>query len=114
MVREILYPPLIHWKSIVNGYISGSLIIGAVFNPYGIFIQILLFIIGLAVFFDTIFPLERMMYAVQICLSSIFGGVITLILSLTNQASVYMFFIFIATVLMYAKKLSSKFSHKAM
>ncbi|RLJ07851.1 MAG: hypothetical protein DRP16_02630 [Candidatus Aenigmatarchaeota archaeon] len=108
MVREILYPPLIHWKSIVKGYISGSLIIGAVFNPYGIFIQILLFIIGLAVFFDTIFPLERMMYAVQICLSSIFGGVITLILSLTNQASVYMLFIFIATVLMYAKKLSTK------
>lgn len=102
-MKEILYPPLVHWKSIINGYLAGSLITSSLFNSSDFLIQCVGFIFGIGIFLDTILPAERMMYAVQVCISAVLGGIVGLVLTLTG-ISIYITVVFILSAFLYIKK----------
>ncbi len=93
--------PIVQWKSALKGFLAGSLISGSIANPYGIGIQIVLFVIGLFVFIDTLLPSGKGMYGITTAISAVTGFIITLLLSLFGYSLYYLVFIVIVTILVY-------------
>ncbi|UCD07195.1 MAG: hypothetical protein JSW41_05215, partial [Candidatus Aenigmatarchaeota archaeon] len=59
MERDIDYVPIVGKISALKGFFSGIIMAGGLFVPYGLALQVVLFIIGFAVFLDTIIPANR-------------------------------------------------------
>jgi len=105
MAERIVSPPLVDWGSALKSFLSGSLIVGSVFNNYGIFIQSVLFIAGLLVSLDAVLPIGRNTHAVITIIFMFAGGLIALYLSLTSQSVLYMVAVFAFTVLFYLARM---------
>ena len=104
MARKIEYTSLTQSHSILNGFLAGCLIAGGIFAPYGLFIQAVLFLVGLFVLIDTIMPHGEMLYAVTVVVFTVIGFVVTLILSI-------LVFIFLLTAASYFYRFKSLKSH---
>jgi hypothetical protein len=102
MSKEILYPPLVHWRSLLKGMTGGSLLVGGIVTGYGLLVQALLFIMGLAILVDSVMVTGKGVFIVISLLSALVFGVITLILSITQLIAAYLVIIFIIALLLYS------------
>ena len=100
---------LISWKSVLKGFLSGSLIVGSIINPFGI-VSILLFIIGAYVFIDTVIPFGEDPYPVLTVICAFIGSVIVFIISYSGLAVPYMALVVVITILLYLSKIQGVYS----
>ncbi len=100
---------LISWKSIFKGFLAGSLIIGSVINTLGL-AAIILFIIGLYVVLDALFPYGEQPYPVLTVFGVVVGGIIVFVVSLVGPGNFYMISIVIVTLLVYLSKIRGFYS----
>jgi hypothetical protein len=105
MAREIMYPPLVSWKSLLKGVLGGSLIVGGLANPYGPIIQAIFFLFGLFILIDGVMVTGKGVFIVICLLSAVIFGVITLVLSAAGLGTPYIIIILIIAVFVYQDKL---------
>lgn len=103
--------PILESKSLLKGFLSGSLMGIGLFNPYGFAAQLILFIIGFVIFLDTVIPAGEAMYAVTATFAAIFGGFISLLSAIFEGVIFYLVLVLILTILVYLYRLR-KFTQK--
>ena len=101
MTRKIEYGSLTQAHSILNGFLAGCLIAGSIFNAYGLFLQGILFLVGLFVLVDTVLPSGEMMYALSVVFFAIIGFLVILMFSLWQVALPFLIVIFLVTFASY-------------
>jgi hypothetical protein len=92
MAREIMYPPLVSW---------GSLLVGGLVNDFGIIIQLILVVFGFLIIFDGVMVTGKGVFIVICLISAIIGGAAALVLSATGLGTPYLTAAFIIAFLMY-------------
>lgn len=101
MGKEITYPPLVSWKSLLKGVLGGSMLVGGLANPYGPVIQAMLFLFGLFVLIDGVMVTGKGVFIVICLLSAVIFGVFTLVFSATSLGTPYLIIIFIIALILY-------------
>ena len=105
MAREIMYPPLVSWKSLLKGVLGGSMIVGGLANPYGPIIQGILFLFGILILIDGVMVTGKGVFVVICMIAAVISGVLTLILSATALVIPYIIIVLIIAVFVYKDKL---------
>jgi len=77
MSKDKEYTPLFHWDLIVNGLLGGSLVVGGIVSPFGILTQVILLLMGIFIFVDSIIR-DGEVSIVATVISAIVGGFISL------------------------------------
>lgn len=101
MAREIEFPPLVHWKSLLKGILGGSLLVGGLANNYGLIIQAILVLFGFIILVDGVMVTGKGVFIVECLLFALIAGVFTLVLSATGFGTPYLILVFIISVLLY-------------
>jgi len=102
MAREITYPPLINWRSLLKGILGGSLFVGGLANNYGLIIQAILVIFGFIILLEGVMVTGKEGVFIVICmLFAVIAGAVTLVLSATGLGTAYLIVVFILSVLLY-------------
>lgn len=101
MARDIIYPPLVSWRSLLKGILGGSLFVGGMVNNYGFIIQLVLVLFGFLIIFDGVMVTGRGVFIVICLISAIIAGVATLVISATGFGTPYLTAAFIIAFLMY-------------
>ena len=112
MVRSIKYEASL-WdaKSAIRGIISGSIIIGSLFNNYGEMAQAILFLFGVLILIDSLVPVGGVRYTMTIVEFAVAGGIITFVLSTLNQSFYWMLLVILGALLFYMIKVFRKVSY---
>ncbi|NIO23219.1 MAG: hypothetical protein GTN38_04305 [Candidatus Aenigmarchaeota archaeon] len=92
----------------LRGFLSGSLIIGSVINPYSIVIQIILFLVGLAILLDALLLFGRNIHPATTSFMALIGAIITTIFTFINYAHFYLAIIFFVAVILYIYVFSTR------
>lgn len=85
----------------LRGFLSGSLIVGSVINPYSIVIQIVLFLIGLAMLLDSLLLFGRNVHPATTSCMALLGAILVVIFTVINYAHFYIAIMFFVTILLY-------------
>jgi uncharacterized membrane protein YhaH (DUF805 family) len=85
----------------LRGFLSGSLIIGSVINPYSIVIQIILFLVGLAILLDALLLFGRNVHPATTSCMALLGAILAVIFTVIDYAHFYIAIMFFVTVLLY-------------
>lgn len=93
--------PLFQWDCVLKGFLSGSLIVGSLVNPYGFSLQSILFLTGFLVFLDGIIYVEKDASVGITILTLIIGGLTAGILTILGLSLMYMILIFLITLIYY-------------
>ncbi|MCX6814819.1 MAG: hypothetical protein NTY20_04190 [Candidatus Aenigmarchaeota archaeon] len=101
MAREITYPPLVHWKSLLKGVLGGSLFVGGLANNFGLAIQAILILFGFIILLDGVMVTGKGVFIVVCLIFAIIAGAITLVLSATGLGTPYLIVVFIIAILLY-------------
>jgi hypothetical protein len=101
MGKEIIYPPLVSWKNLLKGVLGGSLLAGGLANPWGVIIQAILFLAGLFMIIDGIMVSVKGVFIVICLMAAIFGGALSLVLSVAGMGIPYLAAIIIISILLY-------------
>lgn len=96
--------PLIGWGPLIKGFIAGALIAGSIVNPFGAFIQAVLFIIGVVVFIEGLFPFGSMIYPLEMVFSAVCGIIASIVLFFVNWSAAFTGLMLITASLLYAIK----------
>lgn len=104
MVKDIEYPPLVHWISLLKGVLGGSLFAGGLVNNFGPIIQAILVIFGSLIILDGVMVTVKGVFVVICLISATIFGAITVVLSMTVIGTLYLVVIFILAVLLYADR----------
>lgn len=99
---------LFSWKSFLKGLVSGSLLAGGIINPFGA-VSVLLFIIGVYVFIDSVIPFGEQLYPVLTVSGFILGCIFAFVFSFASLGLAYTALVIIITILMYITKVSKRF-----
>lgn len=107
MERQVDYVPIVGKLSALKGFLSGSLMAGGLFVPYGAVLQAILFIIGFLVFLDSVIPVNRGIYVITSVFFLLTGAVIEFILAATNitAASTWVIILFLLTLVIHFVRL---------
>jgi len=108
MAQRIGYSPLTEPHSIFNGFLSGCLIAGGVFAPYGLLLQAVLLVAGIFMLVDSLLPSGEIMYGASVLLFSIIGFAVTALLALWGVELLFMLLIVLLTAVSYFFRFSSK------
>jgi len=92
-------------RAIVKGIASGSLIVGSLLNDLGFAVQAVLFIIGLAVFMDSILQFGREAFIATTIIFAVFGGIVSMVLSLAGSGVIWIIFSIILAVIIYLERI---------
>ena len=90
MARDMEFPPLVNWKSILKGIAGGSLIVGGLANPYGIIVQAILFLFGLLVLVDGVMVTGKGVFIVICLIAAVVFGALTLVVSMVGLGAPYL------------------------
>jgi|GEM_PF-2281563 len=101
MARDIEFPPLIHWRSLLKGILGGSLFVGGLANNYGLIIQAILVLFGFIILLDGVMVTGKGVFIVICLLFAVIAGAVTLVLSATGFGTLYLIVVFILSVLLY-------------
>lgn len=102
MAKDIEFPPLVHWKSLLKGVLGGSLVVGGLANPgYGIIIQAILILFGIAILVDGVMVTGKGVFIVICLLFAVIAGAVTLVLSVTGLGTPYLIVVFLVSLLFY-------------
>jgi hypothetical protein len=102
MAREIAYPPLVHWRSLLKGVLGGSLLVGGLANPgYGLIIQAVLILFGFIILVDGVMVTGKGVFIVICLLFAVIAGAVTLVLSVTGLGTPYLIMAFILAIILY-------------
>jgi len=101
MAKDIEFPPLVHWRSLLKGILGGSLFVGGLANNYGLIIQAILVIFGFIILLDGVMVTGKGVFIVICLLFAIIAGAVTLVLSATGLGTAYLIVVFILSVLLY-------------
>jgi hypothetical protein len=85
----------------LKGFLSGSLIIGSVINPYSIIIQLIMFLVGVAVLMHALLLYGKNIHPATTVSMAIIGGVLSILFTFIGYAHFYMALIFFVTILLY-------------
>lgn len=85
----------------LKGLLAGSLIIGGVINPYSIIIQIILFLVGLAVLLDALLLFGKDTHPATTSVMALIGAILAVIFTVINYSHFYLAIVFFVTVLLY-------------
>ncbi|MEM7815844.1 MAG: hypothetical protein QXN71_01860 [Candidatus Aenigmatarchaeota archaeon] len=102
MAKEIIYPPLLNWTSILKGVVGGGLVVSGIANQYG-FLGALLVVIGIFVLMDGVMVTGRGVFIIECLISAIVSGAITLVLSATKIALFWVVLILVIAAFIYRK-----------
>jgi hypothetical protein len=107
MERQVDYVPIVGKLSALKGFLSGSLMAGGLFIPYGAALQAILFIIGFLVFLDSVIPANKGIYVITTIFFLLIGTIIEFVLAATNitAASLWFILMFLLTVVIYLVRL---------
>lgn len=112
MERDVESVPIVGKISALKGFLSGSLMAGGLFVPYGAALQAVLFIIGFLVFLDTIIPANKGLYGVTTIFFLFIGAVIEFALAVADatyaSASAWLIVVFLLTIIIYFVRLGIK------
>jgi hypothetical protein len=81
MPQEIVFSPLLQRIPILKGFLSGSLLVAGIANPFGIPLQAVLFFGGILVFIDGIMPNGEVSIVATV-LASFLGGLASFLAAL--------------------------------
>jgi membrane protein implicated in regulation of membrane protease activity len=101
MAKDIEFPPLVHWKSLLKGVLGGSLFVGGLANNYGLVIQAILVIFGFIIILDGVMVTGKGVFIVICLLFAVIAGAVTLVLSATGFGTPYLIAVFIIAILVY-------------
>jgi hypothetical protein len=107
MGKAIEYSPITQGMSGLKGIVAGSLIAGGIINSWGIGIQAILFIVGIVIMVDSCIPDGRT-FILTTVIFAVFGGVITLLVTIVGYSVYYTILIIVAAVLVYLKRISNR------
>ena len=93
-------------KSVLRGFLSGSLVVGSIINPAGI-ASVMIFLIGIYAFIDTLFPYGKNSYPVLTVVFFIIGSFVVLFFTFSGWVLPYMAAIIVVTIIMYISKIRS-------
>ncbi|RLJ10192.1 MAG: hypothetical protein DRP15_00850 [Candidatus Aenigmatarchaeota archaeon] len=106
MPRELEHnPSIIHPKSILKGFASGSLIVFSLVSGDNPLVQFILFIAGLVILLDSIIFRGEDIYIITSLVSCIFGFIITFVMSLTPYLTQYITLVIILIALLYSRSI---------
>jgi hypothetical protein len=101
MAKDIEFPPLVHWKSLLKGVLGGSLFVGGLANNYGLGIQAILVLFGFIILLEGVMVTGKGVFIVICLLFAVIAGAVTLVLSMTFLGTPYLIVVFILSVLLY-------------
>jgi len=101
MARDIEFPPLVHWRSLLKGILGGSLFVGGLANNYGLAIQAILVLFGFITLLDGVMVTGKGVFIVICLLFAVIAGAFTLVLSAAGLVTPYLIAVFIISVLLY-------------
>jgi len=107
MPRHITFSPLFQWISVLMGFLAGSLVVAGIASPFGLALQVILFFLGVFVFIDAIIP-EGHLSIVAAVLSTVLGGVATLLITIQGISAPWTAIVVVVTILLYFIKFSKK------
>lgn len=87
--------------NVLKGFLSGSLLVGSVVNPYSIIIQLIMFLVGAAVLMHALLLYGKHTHPATTVFMAVIGGVLSILLTVTGYAHFYLALIFSITVLLY-------------
>ena len=74
---------------------------GSIINPYTIIVQIIFFLVGLLMFFDAVFIYHKNRHPATTLCMAVLGGLISITMTFTGNASLYLVLVFLITTLIY-------------
>ena len=101
MAREIMYPPLVSWRSLLKGILGGSLLVGGLVNNFGFIIQLVLVLFGFLIIFDGVMVTGKGVFIIICLISAVIAGVATLVVSAIGLGTPYLTAAFIIAFLVY-------------
>jgi len=105
MREEVKNPPLMSIRVAAKGFIGGGFMGFAVFAPWDAISRIVLFVIGVIVFLDSLMPSDRVMYVVTSVFSMIVGGLISFFSEISGMEIAYLAVVLIVAALVYMDKI---------
>lgn len=115
MTRAYDYPPIIRWGRAIQGLLAGGLTVGGILidaGPYGVPIQIILFIAGVGMFLDAIVPDGEMSLMASVGFA-IIGGFVSIVGAVAGFLPYWAAILVIAAVLFSLQRFSRKSSKAA-
>ncbi|MEM7822719.1 MAG: hypothetical protein QW703_00530 [Candidatus Aenigmatarchaeota archaeon] len=103
--------PITSPEAIICGWIAGSFIAAAFLGWYGFIFQILLFLLGLFIFLDHIFPFGKPLYSATILICFVLGVIFYYALLVFKIDIPYLFICLLAFAYFYHKKIQRKPKH---
>jgi len=101
MPESIAFSPLFQWDPIIKGLLSGGLLAIGVLSQFGIPIQIVLFIVGILIFFDAVIPRDTDISILATVIAMFFSGGIS-VLSIVFSVDLYwVILLIIGTIINY-------------
>jgi hypothetical protein len=89
-------------SSVIKGFLSGSLIVGSLINPYGMPVQLFMLIVGLVMIFDALFVFGRDCRPVTTMLSCVLGAIVVSVFTIISCSGLYLAVVFALIILVYA------------
>lgn len=100
--------PIAGIKTSIKGWLSGSLVVGAILGNFGIGIQIFMLIIGILLFIDLIFPFGITMFGVSATIFFVLGGIISFYFLIIDALIYYVVFCLAVVIISYAYSTHAK------
>lgn len=93
--------PFANRKAIIKGLVAGSLIVSSILMNVGIFWRLVLFIAGILVLLEAMFPYGKELYVGSVVATTIVGGILSLAFYLSGALVAYTILIIIVIALLY-------------
>ena len=106
MPRDILYPPLVNWKSLLKGIAGGGMLAGSLVCGCGAIFQVLLFALGFVMLLDGVMISWRGVSIIICLIAAAVSASLSVALSFAGLLPTYLALLLLLAFLLYARTLA--------
>jgi len=103
MPRDIIFPPLIHWRSLLKGIAGGGVLAGSLACGCGAIFQAILFILGFIMLLDGVMISWKGVSIIICLIAAVVSAALSVALSFAGLLPTYLAFLLLLAFLLYGR-----------